>query len=148
GPSSSVERGRRRLPREHEALHMSPSGSQDSRKIVEKCNAVFIPLLDAELAKIIDFYASKEAELFSELHDVERDIRQFDTAWGANNMEMDEDAESPRSSVDGRLSPSSVDDEPAPRPVHRPIFRLLSDQNLAGRSPGTGSAGSHGSRSN
>ncbi|KAJ1903500.1 low-affinity phosphate transporter [Coemansia sp. IMI 209127] len=40
--------------------------------------AVFVPLLDAELSKVDEFYRRKEAELFAEANDVDRDLSALD----------------------------------------------------------------------
>ncbi|KAI9505247.1 low-affinity phosphate transporter [Coemansia spiralis] len=41
--------------------------------------AAFVPLLDSELSKVDRFYRRKEAELFAEADDIDRDIAKLDT---------------------------------------------------------------------
>ncbi|KAJ2458274.1 low-affinity phosphate transporter [Coemansia sp. RSA 2424] len=92
-------------------------GSDESRTLLAPQNqayAVFAPLLDAELSKIDRFYHRKEAELFMEAAEIERDLEK---------LEMLPTLER-RSSLSFFRKLSAIDASNSGRPAHSAITVL------------------------
>jgi phosphate transporter len=87
-------------------------GAQDATGI----DAIFIPLLDQEVKKIVAFYTDKEKELLEELEELEKDVLKMDDMglgggyhyedYADDDDEDDDSIASHRSPDDARRSPS------------------------------------------
>jgi len=75
-------------------------------------DAIFIPLLDQEVKKIVAFYADKEKELLEDLEELEKDVLKMDDIGlgGGYHYEdyADDDEEEDDDSIASRRSPDDA----------------------------------------
>ena len=95
---------------EQQLLTYDPESNERSTLLAEQdvtsTDAMFIPLLDRELRKIVTFYEHQEKELINDLEDLEKSLlEQEDIGLGRRYYDDLTDEDDEDDSIEGSLSP-------------------------------------------